>query len=79
MISFQGTRQVIKGFRSDIARAPTTRAEKLRADALSAIDDERVGDRPNRYEPRAKKRREKMYPRLQEPRPLARKRLEKAG
>ena len=78
-ISFQGARQVIKGFRADLARASTTRAEKLRADALSAIADERIGDRPDRYEPRAKKRREKMYPRLQEPRPLARKRLEKAS
>ena len=78
-ISFQGARQVIKGFRADLARTSTTRAEKLRADALSAIADERIGDRPDRYEPRAKKRREKMHPRLQEPRPLARKRLEKAS
>ena len=54
-------------------------AEVLRADALEAIADERVGERPDRYEPRARKRREKMYPRLQEPRRLARKRLEKAS
>ena len=78
-ISFQGARQVIKGFRAELARAPNTRAEKLRADALLAIADEHNGDRPDRYEPRAKKRREKMYPRLQEPRSLARKRLESAA
>ena len=78
-ISFQGARQVIKGFRAELARAPNTRAEKLRADALLAIADERNGDRPDRYEPRAKKRREKMYPRLQEPRPLARRRLEQVA
>jgi hypothetical protein len=78
-ISFQGARQVIKGFRAELARAPNTRAEKLRADALLAIADERNGDRPDRYEPRAKKRREKMYPRLQEPRPLARRGLEQVA
>ena len=54
-------------------------AEVLRADALEAIADERVGERPDRYEPRARKRREKMYPRLKEPRRLARNRLAKAG
>ena len=78
-ISFQGARQVIKGFRAELARAPNTRAEKLRADALLAIADERNGDRPDRYEPRAKKRREKMYPRLQVPRSVAKKRLARAG
>jgi hypothetical protein len=78
-LSFQGARQVIKGFRAELARAPSPCAVRLRADALSAIAHERVGDRPDRYEPRARKRREKMYPRLQEPRPLARKRLEKAS
>jgi len=78
-LSFQGARQVIKGFRAELARAPSPRGARLRADALSAMANERVGDRPDRYEPRARKRREKMYPRLQEPRSLARKRLESAA
>jgi hypothetical protein len=78
-LSFQGARQVLKGCRAELARGASTGAEALRADALRAIARERVGDRPARYEPRARKRREKMYPRLQEPRPLARKRLEKVG
>ena len=75
-VSVHGARQVMKGFRAELARAPSPRAVRLRADALSAIDQERVGDRPDRYEPRARKRREKIYPRLREPRPLAGKRLE---
>jgi len=78
-LSFQGARQVVKGYRAELACASESRAEVLRADALSAIAEERVGDRPDRYEPRARKRREKMYPRLQIPRRLARRRLERAG
>ena len=79
VLSFQGARQVIKGYRAELAMASGARAEELRADALVAIAGERVGDRPDRYEPRARKRREKMYPRLQVPRRVARKRLERAG
>src|SRR5262249_31106425 len=75
VLSFQGARQVINGYRADLARAAPAGAEVLRADALLAIAGEGVGDRPDRYEPRARKRREKMYPRLQEPRSVARKRL----
>ena len=78
-LSFQGARQVVDGFRAELAGASQSLAEILREEALKAIAGERVGDRPDRYEPRARKRREKMYPRLQEPRPLARKRLERAG
>ncbi len=78
-LSFQGARQVVQGFRAEMARASASEAEELRADALAAIAGERVGERPDRYEPRARKRREKMYPRLQVPRRLARKRLARAG
>jgi len=74
-LSFQGARQVVEGFRAELSRATDGEADALRADALAAIAGERVGERPDRYEPRARKRREKMYPRLQEPRHLARKRL----
>ena len=79
VLSFQGARQVIKGYRADLARANSAGAEVLRTDALLALASDRVGDRPDRYEPRARKRRETMYPRLQEPRALARKRLARAG
>jgi hypothetical protein len=78
-LSFQGARQVVQNYRAEMATASAARAEELRADALVAIAGERVGDRPDRYEPRARKRREKMYPRLQVPRRVARKRLARAG
>ena len=74
-LSFQGARQVLDGFRPELARAAPGRAEALRCAALGAIAGERVGDRPDRVEPRARKRREKMYPRLQVPRREARRRL----
>ena len=78
-LSFQGARQVIEGFRGELARAASWRAEALRVEVLRAIAGERVGDRPDRYEPRARKRREKMYPRLQVPRKEARRRLARAS
>jgi hypothetical protein len=78
-LSFQGARQVVEAFRVQLAQVPIDQAEALRADALRAIAGERVGQRPDRYEPRARKRREKMYPRLQEPRAVARRRLAKAS
>jgi hypothetical protein len=78
-LSFQGARQVLEGFRPELAAAPPSRAESLRAAALEAIAGERVGGRPDRVEPRVRKRREKMYPRLQEPRDVARNRLMRPG
>jgi hypothetical protein len=39
---------------------------------LGLIGQKRVGDRPDRYEPRAVKRRPKPYPRLTMPRRVAR-------
>jgi hypothetical protein len=78
-LSFQGARQVLEGFRPELAAAPPSRGEPLRAAAWEAIAGERVGDRPDRVEPRARKRREKMYPRLQVPRREARRRLMRAG
>jgi hypothetical protein len=78
-LSFQGTRQVLEGFRGELSRVPWAQAEALRDAAPAAIAGECVGDRPDRYEPRVRKRREKMYPRLQEPRHLARKRMARAS
>ena len=40
-----------------------------------AVGAHRVGNRPNRVEPRAAKKRKKSYPSLNEPRKLARQRL----
>ncbi len=44
-------------------------AARLRA----LVAEQRVGDRPNRSEPRARKRRPKEYPLLKHPRQQARK------
>ena len=46
----------------------------LRAVALRAIASHRVGDRPDRVEPRVVKRRPKAYPRMQESRQSFKKR-----
>jgi hypothetical protein len=78
-LSFQGARQVLEGFRPELAKATPGQAAGLRGEALSAIAGERVGDRPDRYEPRARKRREKMYPRLQEPRQDFKRRFARAS
>jgi hypothetical protein len=47
--------------------------------APEAIASHRVGGRPDRYEPRVRKRRPKEYPLLKEPREQARERLTKAS
>jgi hypothetical protein len=74
-VSFQGARQTLEGFRGEVGRATTAAAVVLVEAALSAIASHRVGDRPDRVEPRVVKRRPKAYPRMQVPRRVARKRL----
>jgi Transposase DDE domain len=78
-LSFQGARQTIQGFRSELSHAGSSDAEVLREVALKAIASHRVGDRPDRVEPRVRKRRPKNYPLMHEPRPKPRKRLDKAA
>jgi hypothetical protein len=79
-LSLQGARQTLEAFRGELARAATeASAERLAAATLRAIAYHRVGDRPDRVEPRVVKRRPKAYPRMQVPRQIARKRLLRAG
>jgi Transposase DDE domain len=78
-LSFQGARQTIQGFRSELSHARPVDAEVLRAVALKAIAGHRVGDRPDRVEPRVRKRRPKNYPLMHKPRPKPRKRSPKAA
>ncbi len=77
-VSFTGAWQTVKAFLEPMQRA-RTRAEKERlwAVILGAIGWHRVGNRPNRYEPRAVKRGPKNYPRLKGSRAEARRRLAK--
>ena len=78
-ISLQGARQTLKAFRAELNRVPMKAALALTEAVMSAIAYHRVGDRPDRVEPRVVKRRPKAYPRMQVPRKLDRKRLTEAA
>lgn len=74
-LSFKGALQALESFREEVGNAkPEDRARVVEA-TLKTIASRRVGDRPNRIEPRAIKRRPKPHRLLQEPRREARKRL----
>lgn len=74
-LSFKGTLQTMKEFAERLldARGPT--CEQLHEWLLLAIAAHQVNDRPDRVEPRARKRRPKQYPRLMQPRRVAQKQL----
>ena len=74
-VSLQGARQTLEAFRSSLSRPSPTQREGVIQMVLSAIAQHRVGTRPDRYEPRAVKRRPKPYPLLRVPRQHARERL----
>jgi len=74
-VSRQGTRQTLTAFHRQLAQASPSRREGIIQIVLSAIASHRVGTRPDRYEPRACKRRPKPYPLLRVPRQPARARL----
>src|SRR5262249_42975189 len=70
-ISFQGARQTLEAFRTGPGASTADDGGLIHR----AIASHRVGDRPDRVEPRVIKRRPKPYPRMQVPRKIARKRL----
>jgi hypothetical protein len=78
-LSFQGARQMVEGFRVELNRAAPGRVASLVGVLLGAAASLRVGDRPDRVEPRVVKRRPKAYPRMQEPRKVFKERLARAG
>jgi hypothetical protein len=70
-ISFKGTVQTLEAFQPVIAiqgQHDSTFRTFLYQQLLEAIAVHRVADRPDRYEPRRKKRRPKPYDRLMKPR-----------
>jgi len=70
-ISFKGAVQTLEAFQPAIALRGEHRPEFRRIlyeHLLDAIATHRVADRPDRYEPRRKKRRPKPYDRLMKPR-----------
>jgi hypothetical protein len=79
-ISFKGALQTLEAFQPVIAlrgeRDDATRGE-LYQWLLGAVASHRVGDRPNRYEPRRRKRRPKPYDRLMKPRHEAKAAMQK--
>jgi hypothetical protein len=79
-LSFAGALQAVNAFLPKLegARSPQEVA-RLGAALVVVLASNRVGDRPDRVEPRARKRRPKKYPRLQVPRREAQRRLKKDG
>jgi Transposase DDE domain len=69
-LSFKGAVQAINAFAGIPWKAEEW--EEVWRRLCAAVASQRVGDRPNRYEPRARKRRPKEYPLLNVPRDKAR-------
>jgi hypothetical protein len=69
-LSFTGALHTVRAFEASYLYDPT-RIEADLPRLLELIGQKRVGDRPDRYEPRAVKRRPKPYPRLKIPRRAA--------
>jgi hypothetical protein len=74
-VSFKGALQTLSAYRPLVERAMPIQLARLYEDLLSAIASHRVGDRPNRYEPRAIKRRPKPHALLTIPRAEAKRLL----
>jgi hypothetical protein len=78
-ISYKGALQTYTAFRDTMRMAQPDRRAELWDLMFVMIAHHRVGNRPGRIEPRAKKRRPKEYDLLNVPRTEARNRLRKAG
>jgi hypothetical protein len=81
-ISFKGALQTLEAFQPVIAlggeRDPAVRRD-LYDRLLEAVASHRVGERPDRYEPRRRKRRPKPYDRLMKPRHEYKRQMSKGG
>jgi Transposase DDE domain len=70
-ISFKGAVQTLEAFQPLIATqgdCSSTRRQRLYDQLLDAVATHRVADRPDRFEPRQRKRRQKKYDRMMKPR-----------
>jgi len=70
-VSFKGAKQVLTAFAPKIEAARPEDRPRLIDAMLATIAYHRVGDRPGRWEPRARKRRPKPAVRLMQPRHVA--------
>jgi Transposase DDE domain len=71
-LSFKGALQSLLGFAEKLRDRSQRKRDWLWEILLEGIANDRVGDRPDRVEPRARKRRPKPYPLLTKPRKEAR-------
>lgn len=74
-VSFKGTLQTVNAFAAVLWTADVDELTEIMRRLREAMRSQRVANRPNRYEPRARKRRPKHYPLLNESRQQARDRL----
>ncbi len=74
-LSFKGTLQALTAYRDAMRMAGPALRAQLWEEMFVTMAHDRVGDRPGRVEPRAKKRRPKQYDLLNCPRDEARNRL----
>lgn len=77
-LSLQGTRHHLLNFIPKLETANSKKRQKLYRTLLKVIVHKAVPDRPARTEPRAKKRRPKVYPLMTKPRHELRKQLQTA-
>jgi hypothetical protein len=70
-ISFKGAKQALTAFAPKLEAAGPRQRARLVDAMLKAVAYHRVGDRPGRWEPRARKRRPKPTKRLNQPRRVA--------
>jgi len=70
-VSFKGAKQAVTAFAPKIEAARPANRGRLIDALLTTIAYHRVGDRPGRWEPRARKRRPKPAARLTQPRHIA--------
>jgi hypothetical protein len=70
-ISFKGAKQALTAFAPKIEAAPPASRARLIDVMLATMAYHRVGNRPGRWEPRARKRRPKPGTRLMQPRDVA--------
>jgi hypothetical protein len=72
-ISFTRAMRTLEAFRAPLAHTPSGQLDMLYAQMLQAIASHEIANRPNRLEPRQRKRRPKPYALMTKPRPKARK------
>jgi hypothetical protein len=70
-ISFKGAKQALTAFAPKLEAARPEERARLVGAILKAVGCHRVGTRPGRWEPRARKRRPKPSKRLNQPRHIA--------